>query len=57
MANTKNITDRTERKNAKRAQRKALKAVMTGLTVKDRKRFKKSETVGVRRWIAERDAA
>lgn len=57
MANTKNITDRTERKNAKRAQRKALKGVMTDLSVKDRKRFKKSEATGVRAWIAERDSA
>lgn len=56
MANTKNITDRTERKTAKRAQRKALKGVLTGLSVKDRKRFKKSESTGVRQWVAERDS-
>ena len=53
MPNTKNITDRTERKQAKRAQRKAFKATYDGLTIKQRKAFRKSETTGMRTWIAE----
>ncbi len=53
MANTKNITDRNERKGAKRAQRKALKAVNNSLTVKQRKKYRASETVGLRAWLAE----
>lgn len=57
MANTKQITDRKERKAAKRTLRKALKKVYTGLGVKDRKRFKKSENKGLRSWIAEQSDA
>ena len=53
MANTKSITDRTERKTAKRAQRKALKATHAGLTTKQKKAYRRSETTGLRAWIAE----
>ena len=56
MANTKHITDRAERKAAKRSQRKALKALHVGLSTKDRKKFAKSETTGLRTWIAEQNA-
>jgi hypothetical protein len=56
MANTKNITDRTDRKNEKRKQRKALKDTFAGLSPKDRTKFRKSETVGLRKWIGEQDA-
>lgn len=53
MANTKNITDRTERKAKKREQRKALKAAYSELSTKQKKAFYKSETTGLRAWIAE----
>ena len=53
MANTKNITDRAERKTAKRKQRSELAKVQRGLSTKQRSAFRKSETVGVRAWIAE----
>ncbi len=53
MANTKQITDRTERKAAKREQRKAFKQTFTQLSKADKRRYKKSETVGLRKWIAE----
>ena len=53
MANTKNITDRSERKAAKRGQRKALKETFQSLSFADRKRFHKSETTGLCAWIAE----
>ncbi len=56
MANTKNITDRSDRKVAKRAQRKALKKVMTDLGPKETKKFRKSEHTGVRAFIAEQTA-
>ena len=56
MANTKNITDRTERKAAKRAQRKALKKVLTDLGPKDIKKFRKSEHTGVRAFLDEQNA-
>jgi len=56
MANTKNITDREARKNEKRKQRKALKETFADLSPKDRTSFRKSETVGLRKWIAEKDA-
>ncbi len=56
MANTKNITDRTERKAAKRAQRKALKQAFVGLGPKDKKKFRKSEHTGLRAFIAEQNA-
>lgn len=53
MANTKNITDRNERKGVKRTQRKALKAVNASLTIKQRKKYRASDTVGLRAWLAE----
>ena len=56
MANTKNITDRAERKTAKRKQRAELAKVQRSLTTKQRSAFRKSETVGVRAWIAEQKA-
>ena len=56
MANTKNITDRAERKTAKRKQRAELAKVQRSLTTKQRKAFHKSETVGVRAWIAEQQS-
>ncbi len=56
MANTKNITDRAERKEAKRNQRKALKQVITGLSPKMNKKFRKSEHTGVRAFLAEQEA-
>ena len=56
MANTKNITDRTERKAAKRAQRKSLKQAHLELSPKDRKKFRKSEQNGIRAFIVEQNA-
>ncbi len=56
MANTKNITEREARKTEKRKQRKALKETFANLSPKDRTSFRKSETVGLRKWIAEKDA-
>ncbi len=56
MANTKQITDRADRKAKKREQRKAFKQTFTALTQDQKRRYKKSETVGLRKWIAE-DAA
>ena len=56
MANTKNITDRAERKSAKRKQRAELAKVQKSLSTKQRKAFQKSETVGVRAWLAEQQA-
>lgn len=56
MANTKKITDRDARKDAKRKQRKALKETFANLSQKDRTKFRKSETVGLRKWIAEQDS-
>jgi hypothetical protein len=53
VANTKSITDNTERKSKKRAQRKALKATHAGLSTKAKKAYRKSETSGLRTWIAE----
>lgn len=57
MANTKNITDRTERRNKKRGLRKALKRAFSQLTTKQKKAFRKSETIGLRNWIAEQAQA
>lgn len=57
MANTKNITDRGERKKAKRALRKALKTVHQQLTTKQKRAFRRSETVGLRAWVAEQKPA
>jgi len=56
MANTKNITDPAERKSAKRKQRAELVKVQRSLTTKQRSEFRKSETVGVRAWMAEQQA-
>ena len=56
MANTKNITDREARKNEKRKQRKALKETFANLSPKERTKFRKSETVGLRKWISEQDS-
>ena len=56
MANTKNITDRTERKVAKRAQRKALKQVHVGLGPKMTKKFRKSDHTGLRAFLTEQNA-
>ncbi len=53
MANTKNITDRSERKAKKREQRKALKGAYSGLSTKEKKAYHKSETTGLRAWMAE----
>ena len=53
MANTKQITDRSERKAAKRSQRKALKSAYENLNTKDRKSYAKSETTGLRSWLSE----
>ncbi len=53
MANTKTITDRAERKKMKRGQRKALKQTYASLTIQQRRRYKKSETAGLRAWLAE----
>ncbi len=57
MANTKQISDRNERKAKKREQRKALKAAYYELSKADKRRYKKSETVGLRKWIAEAEAS
>ncbi len=56
MANTKQITDRTERKAKKRELRKGFKAVYSKLTKAQRRRFRNSETVGVKKWLAEEAA-
>ena len=53
MANTHNITDRTERKAKKRALRAALKATFTKLTKEQKRRFRNGETKGLRKFIAE----
>ena len=55
MANTKNIENRTERKAAKRAQRKALSETKANLTATQVKDYRKSETVGLRAWLAEQE--
>ena len=55
MANTKNITDRSERKKAKRSLRKKLKETFAGLTPGEKGQFRKSETVGLRKWIGEQN--
>jgi hypothetical protein len=57
MANTKQITDRSERKAAKRVQRKELKGLYTDLSPKDRKAYTKSETPGLRAWLGEQSAS
>ena len=57
MANTKNITDRSDRKAKKRAQRKALKTAHSQLSTKQKRAFYKSETTGLRAWISEQQQA
>ena len=57
MANTKSITDRGARKAAKRTLRKALKTVFRDMTPKLKKRFKKSETVGLRKFLGQQKTA
>ncbi|MCA9515363.1 MAG: hypothetical protein KC635_10500 [Myxococcales bacterium] len=57
MANTRNITDKAERKAKKREQRAALKAVFTKLTKDEKRRFRKGETKGLRKWVSENAAA
>ena len=54
MANTKNIEDRSARKQAKRKLRTALKSTFAALSREDKGRFKKSETVGLRKWLTEK---
>lgn len=53
MANTKNISDRQERKAKKREQRADFKALFMSLDKNEKRRFRKSETVGLRKWVAE----
>ena len=52
MANTRNVTDRSERKSKKRALRAALKGVFEKLTPDQVRRFRKSETKGLRKFLA-----
>ena len=54
--NTKQIEDRAERKAAKRKARRALKEAYANLTKKQRKAYRRSETVGLRAWLAEQEA-
>lgn len=56
MANTKDITDRAERKAAKRAQRKSLKETIGNLTVQERRQYRRSEIVGYKAFLADRDS-
>ena len=53
VANTKHISDRAERKASKRQQRKALKDLYENLTKDQKRRYRKSETKGLRAWLAE----
>ena len=57
MANTKNITDRTERKAKKRGLRTALKAEFYKLTKDLKRRFRNGETKGLRKFIGEQKSA
>lgn len=57
MANTRNIKDKAERKAKKRAQRTALGAEFAKLTKDQKRRFRKGETTGLRKWISENVAA
>lgn len=57
MANTKNISDRTERKAKKRGLRTALKAEFTKLTKDLKRRFRNGETKGLRKFISEQKSA
>ncbi len=54
MANTKNVGDRSKRKELKRELRKKLKETFAGLGKKEKREFGKSETKGLRAWIAEK---
>lgn len=56
MANTKNIEDTNTRKTAKRKLRRALKGFYGALSTKQKKQFRNSETVGVRKWSDEQKA-
>ena len=53
MANTKNISDRQERKAKKRTLRRGLKSEFGNLNQDQKRRFRKSEIDGLRKWIAE----
>lgn len=53
MANTKNISDRQERKAKKRELRRGLKVQFGSLNKDQKRRFRKSEIVGLRKWVAE----
>lgn len=57
VANTKNITDRTERKAKKRGLRTALKAEFTKLTKDLKRRFRNGETKGLRKFLSEQKSA
>ena len=56
MANTKNITDRQERKGKKRELRRGLKVEFGKLNKDQKRRFRKGEIVGLRKWIGEEQA-
>lgn len=53
MANTKNIADRQERKAKKRELRRGFKVEFGNLNKDQKRRFRKSEISGLRKWIAE----
>jgi len=53
VANTKNISDRQERKAKKRTLRRGLKVEFGKLNKDQKRRFRKSEIVGLRKWIVE----
>ena len=56
MANTKDIADRSKRKAKKRTQRKELKKLYDDLSDKEKRAYRRSETVGLRAWVAEQKA-
>ncbi|MGM0576741.1 MAG: hypothetical protein ACQEXJ_13510 [Myxococcota bacterium] len=53
MANTKHIEDRAERKRLKREQRQKLEKLYEGLSMKEKKAFRESETKGLKQWLQE----
>ena len=56
MANTKSL-DKNMRKGVKRSQRKNLKSLYENMSVKDRKKFQRSEEkVGIKAFIAAQEA-
>lgn len=57
MANTKNITDRTERKAKKREARRALKAEFAKLTRDEKRRFRNGEERSLRKFIEDLKSA